>query len=100
MLNNLFADGQTHASSRILLACVQPLEDHENSVEELGINSNTIVLHKKLPLSALFRGSNMDFRRILTVELDGIGDQVLKYLDNLHRITPNLRQGIMVNQSI
>src|SRR5437868_14826512 len=93
MLDNLFANGQTHASPRVLLACVQSLEDDENTVEELRVNSNTIVLHKKLQLSSIFRGSDMNFRTIFTVKLDRIGDEVLKYLDDLHGITPNLQIG-------
>ena len=102
-LDNLLADGQPDAGAGILFAGVQALENLENPPGILRLNADAVVPHPKEPLLLLPAGADVDFRRPLAVELDGVSDQVLKELRNLggiHRqagqwVAGDLRAGLL-----
>jgi hypothetical protein len=64
---------------------VQTLEDLENAIGLPWINADAVVLHREEPLIALPLRRDVHVRRhIIALELDPIGDQVLKNSGQLH----------------
>src|SRR3954471_20968246 len=89
--DNFFANGKADTCAGVLVAGVQPLENHEDAVVKLRIDTDSVVRHPKMPewsscFTSGFRGffqlgANMDARRlILAAEFDGIVDQILQQL--------------------
>ena len=57
---------------------VQPLENDENAIEVFGLNANAVVLDRKTPFAGLVPGPDVDSRRLLAAEFDGVADEILK----------------------
>lgn len=65
----------------VFVVGVKPLEDRENTVLVLGIDSYSIVTHGEDPLAAFGSGTNVDLTRSARIaELDGIADEILEEL--------------------
>ncbi len=94
-LHDSFADREPHAGSRIVLPGMESLKDGEDSIGELGIESDTVVPDGEGPKPVIPIGGDMDLRRYLPTELDGVGDQILEQLGQLGRIGLHYGQGIM-----
>ena len=82
-------DGQADAGARVLGAGVEALEDLEDALGVLRLNANAVVLDGKQPLTLAVPGGDMDARRVLAPELDGIGDEVLENQHELRHIGPH-----------
>src|SRR5437899_7504305 len=92
-LDDLLADGEADASSRVLSAGVQPLEQSKNPLLVLRLDADPIVSHAKCRGAMVPRGGDLHERRFTrAVELDAVGDQVLKQLAELSRIAAHHRQ--------
>src|ERR1039458_10476459 len=78
-LHDLLADGQPDARAGVLFVGVQPLEDREDTLGILGLDSDAVIADGKNPFISLLLGRNVNPGR-LDVELDGVPDQVLKQL--------------------
>ena len=76
-LNDAFADGQADAGSRMFAAVVQTLEDDEDLLLVLRIDTNAVVRDAEVPECLIFFGADMDRRRRICPEPDGIADQIL-----------------------
>src|SRR5216684_3443540 len=97
--NDLFADGQANAVSRVFRAGVQALEDNEDVFRELWRNSNSVIAHGELPsLSGSF-SLHGNHWRLLPAELDGIPDQILEDLRQLRAVGPHHGKRIMGDHS-
>ena len=82
-LDNLLANSQADAGSRIVLAGVQPLEDLEDPLIILRVNANAVVAHREDPAPLRSLGADMNLRGLLAMELKGVANQVLKKLSDL-----------------
>jgi len=81
-LDNLLADGQSHACAVELIPLVQPLEHAEDSFKELRVDPQPVVLHRECPFRrAIPRGGYVNVGDSGTLIFDGIPDKVLKQLD-------------------
>ena len=85
VLHDFLADGQANAHAFVFPATVQALEDAENPLAILGVDSNSVVLNRHhpfrpAPVTATIFHPNVDARRFFSSELDCIGQQVLKKL--------------------
>jgi len=79
LLDDLFTDGQPYAGTSELFPPVQPLEHAEYLFEVLGFNSQSVVLHRELPLfSAVPAGGDVYLGNSGPLVLNGIVDKVLK----------------------
>ena len=63
------ANGQPKAGASKTLLRMQPLEQLEDPIEVLRINSNTLICHRKLPFIDLAHGTHMHHRRSIATEL-------------------------------
>ena len=70
---------------------MQTLEDRKDALGMLGIESNAIVLHGEYPFGILSLNRDIDTRDSLSVELDGVANQVLEELSQLYGICCNSR---------
>ena len=77
-LHDLLADGQADACAGILFSGVQALEDDKDALGILGIDADAVVADGKDPFTSLLFSRDMNPGRLLTAELDGVADQVLK----------------------
>src|SRR5271165_2375706 len=81
--DNLFADGQPDSAAGIFRMRMQAPENNEHVLLILGCDANAVVLHREDPfLSYLFRADS-NRGRFGTAKLDGVADEVLKYLHQL-----------------
>ncbi len=86
--HDAFADGQPDTRAGIILALVQTLEDDEDALEILRVDTNTVIADREDPVGCLFFDTYMNFRFLLAMKLDGIADQVLEERFQL-RIIPH-----------
>lgn len=103
--DNFFNYRQSHTISRVLSARVQSLKDNEYLITKLLIETNSIVLNGKLPLTEA-----SDFgcrtcrdaysRSLFTAKFYRIPDQILEYLEELRRISHHCGQRVPVNDGI
>ena len=77
-LDDAPADGKANSRAGILLPGMQALEYLEDAFGELGFEANAVVLHSKQQFMPTVTGGNMDSRRILAAELDGIANEILQ----------------------
>ncbi len=94
-LNDPLAYGEADASSRVLRSRVQALEDHENLLGVLRVDSDAVISHRKTPFRTSPLGRDMDSRRLSPAELNSIPDQVLKQQAKLRLITHYAGQRIV-----
>jgi hypothetical protein len=90
--HDLLADRQANTSARIRFSTVQTLEDQEDTLRELRINADAVVMHGEGPLSPARLGLDFDQGLVGTVELDGVTNQVLEKLDKLLLVSQQRRQ--------
>jgi hypothetical protein len=89
-LGYLLADGQSYTGAGVLVPSVQSLEHSENLVEVLRFDSDAIVLHRDDPSAPAIPGSrDMYPGHFATLVLDGIADEILKQLNQLHVVRKN-----------
>ena len=62
---------------------MQALKDDKDAFGELRVEANAVVAHREDPFVPCPLCPNVDTRRLGTVELDGIAQQVLEYHDQL-----------------
>src|SRR5438270_3114297 len=80
-LDNALADSQANSRSWIHTHLVQTLEDHENLVGELLLESNSVVAYREYPVQRVSPGADVYHRNFTRLsELQCIADQVLKHL--------------------
>src|ERR1700687_4903704 len=97
--DDLLADGQSDAGAGKLFPFVQPLEHAKNLFEVLRINPQSVVPHREDPFLPATTGSgNMHPGNSGALILDGIADQVLKYLDQLGFVRHHFGEGIVGHQ--
>ena len=81
--DDLLADREPDARTRILFPMVQPLEDDKYLPEVLRSEPDAIIADGKLPVSRFIVAGNSDpWRYAGTVVLDRIANQVLENLGN------------------
>src|SRR5206468_7185881 len=93
--DDLLADSQDDAGSRVFLLDVQALEDDEDPRGVLGIEADAVVADGEDPLVAFAPGRDMDEGRGLAAELDRVADQILEDLPESNRVGPECRQGVV-----
>jgi len=75
---NSSADSQTDTRAWIFVPAMEPLKDSENGVEILRLDADPVVLHREEPRGRLFSRREVDVRRLLATEFDGVSDEVLE----------------------
>src|SRR5258708_5538084 len=86
-IQNLLTNCQSNPGPFELTSPVQPLKNHENSFEILGVDSHAIVPYGKDPiLAAIFCGSDVYARLFDAAIFDRIANEILKHEDQLHFI--------------
>src|SRR5262249_55879941 len=78
MFDDLAAHGQADAGSRVLGPVMQSLEDDEDAVRELGLDSDPVVGHGEEPVVIAAGRGDPDHWRLLPAEFDGVADEVLE----------------------
>ena len=91
-LDDLFAKGEADAGPRVFFSGVQALKEEKDAFEIFWRNPDPIVRNRELPLRALALGANVDFGWVLATKLNGIANQVLKKLRELHGVALNSGQ--------
>jgi len=79
---------------------VQALKDDEEAVKVLRINADAIIRDGEDPFVTLSLAREVNARRLLAVELDGIADEVLKQLHQLRPVAHHGGQGIMSHRRL
>src|SRR5216684_1028702 len=97
--NDLFADGQANAVSRVFRAGVQALEHDKNVFRELWRNSDAVIVHAELPSMSGFFSLHGNHWRLLPAELDGVPDQILEELRQLCPVGPHHGKRIVGDHS-
>ena len=95
-LDNLFGDRQAHAGAGVLGKGMQALENDENPVSVLRIETNPVVAHGQPPLGVPVFGRDVDARRLGAVKFQCVPNQVLEDLGKLRGVTPNQGRGSCV----
>src|SRR5438477_4084414 len=91
--HDLLADRQSDTSARVLRARVQALEEHKDTFNVLRLDANPVVAHAERAVSACGAGRYMHHgRETRLLELDGVGDQILKELVELQTVRTHTRQ--------
>src|SRR6185437_148650 len=98
--HDLFAYGKANSISRIFFTRMQPLEDDKNAVGMFLRDADSVIAHEKLPLHLVSFRSHFDFRRFLSVEFDGIVDQILKHLLKLRAVGADRWQRVVLDHRI
>ena len=91
-LNDLLADRETYSRAGLAFLRAQALEHLENPVPILGGDADSVVIHRKPPLSIRILGRDAYARRFLASKLYGIADQVLGQFSQLLFVSPNCSQ--------
>src|SRR5437868_91030 len=85
--DDLLADRQADTRSRVISPCVQPLEQGEDPFLVLRLDADAVIANTERPRTEVACGRNVHLRCFVrAVELDPVGDQVLKQLAELSRI--------------
>src|SRR2546429_1318717 len=94
VFHDLLRDGQPDAGTGIDLLRVQPLEDHEHLVGELGVDADAVVPAGDLPLLVVgtARGELYPGRGVGPAELDRVADQVADQRGEQRLLTAYHRQ--------
>ena len=80
-LHNPLANSQAETAARELLS-MKAFEWCKNHFQMLGIDANTVILHRKVPLAGIPLHRNVDARRrTLPNKFKGVSDEVLKQQD-------------------
>src|SRR5205085_4707836 len=74
--DDLLADRQADSAAGIFSPGMQALEDRKDHVRMLGINADAVVGHREHPFLACLAGTDMNLRRIRSVELNGVSNQI------------------------
>src|SRR5258706_386436 len=90
--DDLLSNGQPYSSAGILIGTMKAFEDAEYPGAVLGIDADTVIPHREHPERAFLDSRDVDGRRFLPMELDGVPDQVLKHLREQTRVGDNFRQ--------
>jgi hypothetical protein len=80
---DLLANREANTRTGILFSSMKTLENNENPLIVLWINSNAVILDGEEPIISSIFSRNMNPRWLLPAEFDGIVNQVLKELDKL-----------------
>src|SRR5580698_640746 len=80
LLHDTLANRQSNAAARVLITAVQALEESENPLRILRLDSDPIVNHGKYPPAVLLDCSDLDTRSLLAAILDGVANQILEDL--------------------
>src|SRR3989442_2405105 len=97
-LDDLFAKGEADAGPRVFFSGVQALKEEKDAFEIFWRNPDPIVRNRELPLRALALGANVDLGWVLAPKLNGIANQILKKLRELHGVALNGRQWVVKNR--
>src|SRR5207245_7206170 len=79
-LDNLLADREADSVARIFVASMQAPEDDKDVLPALGRDADAVVRNREHPGVVLLFSLDLNYGRPRPVKLDGVGDQVLKYL--------------------
>src|SRR5690242_12190124 len=91
--HNLLANRQSDTSARVLRTRVQPLEEHKDTFNILRLDANPVVADAERAGSVGASGRYMHHgRETRLLELDGVGDQILKELVELQTVRTQHRQ--------
>ena len=84
---------QPHTAPFILLKGMKPPEKHEDLIKEAGFDADAVIVNSDDPhvIPALSGDANLG-RQLFFSELDGVSNQVLKELTELHVVTFHHRQ--------
>jgi hypothetical protein len=91
-LDDLLADRQPEPSAAVLSLGVQPLEDHEDALRILWLDTNAVVANAEEPFISLTLGRDVDARRVGAPVFQRVADQVLEELPQLDRVAAHGRQ--------
>src|SRR5512136_229644 len=89
-LHNLFTNRQPYPRAWILLARMQTPKNHKQLLEILPVYANPVVAYPKQPLVVLILRPYPNFWPApRLVKLEGVANQILKHLGQLHLIGHN-----------
>src|SRR6476646_9990293 len=91
--DNLPADGQADPGAGIFRLGMEALENDEDALRVLRRNADAVVPDGTMPVGILARGREGDLWRRLAAILDGVADQVLEELAELHPVARHGGQG-------
>src|SRR5580704_17392423 len=81
-LHDFLTDGQPDSAARIF-AAMQPLEQSENLLLIVALNSDAVVGDRNLPHRAVGLGGDKDVWRLVLPIFERVADQVLKQLGHM-----------------
>jgi len=86
--HNLAANGQAHSASGVPIPRLQALENSEDLLRILGLDSDTVVRYREEPLTAGPLCGDVYVGSLLASVLDGVDQQILeqpRQLDGISR---------------
>src|SRR5438105_10434336 len=95
MFGHLLTNGKTNPAARVLFHRVQTSERHKNLVHVPFVNADAVILKLEDPVASLAAGGYVNFRGVVATKFNGIGNEILKKLDELGLLAKQGRQGIM-----
>src|SRR5271155_3861333 len=93
-LHDFLANGQADARSGVFRLGMKALKDYEDPVAMLGRDANAVVAYGYLPVPSILLNGDTHARRFVSAELQGISEQVLKQLAELHGVAKNRGQAV------
>jgi hypothetical protein len=93
-LDYFFADCKPDSASRTIMP-MQAFERLEDLRLVFGRNANAIVATGKHPRVTLIGHTDVDYRRVRTAIVNGIANQVLKYLGQMSSIDAHRRKQVI-----
>ena len=97
-LDDLLAHGEPDSRAVILFPSVEALKNNEDALVKLGVDTDPIVAHRERPPRVFAQGTDVNTRRFGTAKLDGIGNQILKDLQQLRSISQHHWQSIILRE--
>jgi hypothetical protein len=91
-LHDPLAQGQTDPGSRVAVTGVEALEELEDPLPILGLDTDPVVAYAELPAILNLSCLDLDPRSVLARELDAVANEVLEELNELPCITQNTWQ--------
>src|SRR5438045_1417113 len=106
-LDDPLSDREADAGAWILVAAVQPLENHKDAIEVLRLDADPVVADTEQPVSVLLGRGNVHLRSRRTAEFQRVRDQVEEHVLELalirrydgELIPGNDRAGVFDGQS-
>ncbi len=99
-LDDFLAHREPNARAFVLIARVQALKNDENTIVILGVDTDAVVVHRKLPESPLSIDVDVNPGCIGATKLQGVADQIGEQLFDVPRVCQYARQRIVCDDRV